>query len=93
MDSAAEIPLREMNYLRSMTGKVYKSTGSWYVVKTAEGDVWNARLKGIFKLDEITSALEGTVNGLLPFQVRGFNFLRDLPRGGIAQWSTGTGKL
>ena len=38
-----------------MTGKVYKSTGSWYVVKTAEGEVWNARLKGIFKLDGITS--------------------------------------
>ena len=38
-----------------MTGKVYKSTGSWYVVKTAKGEVWNARLKGIFKLDGITS--------------------------------------
>jgi ribosome biogenesis GTPase / thiamine phosphate phosphatase len=37
------------------TGKVYKSTGSWYVVKTAEGEVWKARLKGIFKLDGITS--------------------------------------
>ncbi len=38
-----------------MTGKVYKSTGSWYVVKTAEGETWNARLKGLFKLDGITS--------------------------------------
>jgi ribosome biogenesis GTPase len=38
-----------------MTGKVYKSTGSWYVVKTREGEVWNARLKGLFKLDGITS--------------------------------------
>ena len=38
-----------------MQGKVYKSTGSWYVVKTADGDTWNARLKGIFKLDGITS--------------------------------------
>jgi len=38
-----------------MTGKVYKSTGSWYVVKTAEGAVWNARLKGVLKLDGITS--------------------------------------
>jgi ribosome biogenesis GTPase len=38
-----------------MTGKVYKSTGSWYVVKTTEGEVWNARLKGILKLDGITS--------------------------------------
>jgi ribosome biogenesis GTPase / thiamine phosphate phosphatase len=38
-----------------MTGKVYKSTGSWYVVKTAEGETWNARLKGLFKIDDITS--------------------------------------
>jgi len=38
-----------------MLGKVYKSTGSWYIVKTAEGVTWNARLKGLFKLDGITS--------------------------------------
>src|SRR5580692_13067074 len=38
-----------------MTGKIYKSTGSWYVVKTTDGEVWNARLKGVFKLDDITS--------------------------------------
>jgi ribosome biogenesis GTPase len=38
-----------------MTGIVYKSTGSWYVVRTTDGAVWNARIKGIFKLDEITS--------------------------------------
>lgn len=38
-----------------MTAKVYKSTGSWYVVKTLSGDAWNARLKGVMKLDGITS--------------------------------------
>jgi ribosome biogenesis GTPase len=38
-----------------MTGKIYKSTGSWYVVKTTDGELWNGRLKGVFKLDEITS--------------------------------------
>jgi ribosome biogenesis GTPase / thiamine phosphate phosphatase len=38
-----------------MEGKIYKSTGSWYVVKTADGQTWNARLKGLFKLDDITS--------------------------------------
>src|ERR1700761_8195479 len=38
-----------------MRGTVYKSTGSWDVIKTDEGDTWNARLKGIFKLDGITS--------------------------------------
>jgi ribosome biogenesis GTPase len=38
-----------------MTARVYKSTGSWYVVKTAAGQLWNARLKGILRLDGITS--------------------------------------
>lgn len=38
-----------------MRGKVYKSTGSWYVVKTEQGRFWNARIKGIFKIDDITS--------------------------------------
>lgn len=39
-----------------MRAVVYKSTGSWYVTKTTGGDVYNARIKGIFKMDEaITS--------------------------------------
>jgi ribosome biogenesis GTPase len=38
-----------------MQGVVYKSTGSWYLVKDQEGKFWNARMKGIFKLDDITS--------------------------------------
>ena len=39
-----------------MKALVYKSTGSWYVTKTAEGRIFNARIKGIFKMDDgITS--------------------------------------
>lgn len=38
-----------------MRGIVYKSTGSWYSVKDAEGNVYNARMKGVFKIDDITS--------------------------------------
>ena len=34
---------------------VYKSTGSWYTVKNQAGRIINARIKGIFKIDEITS--------------------------------------
>jgi hypothetical protein len=41
---------------------------------------------------QLTSSLPGTVNGLLPFQARGMNFLCDQPRAGVAQWSTGCGK-
>ena len=38
-----------------MEALVYKSTGSWYTVKNDEGEWFNARIKGIFKIDDITS--------------------------------------
>jgi ribosome biogenesis GTPase len=38
-----------------LKGVVYKSTGSWYTVKDETGRFWNARMKGVFKIDEITS--------------------------------------
>jgi len=38
-----------------MRARVYKSTGSWYTVKTEEGSFCQARIKGAVKLDEITS--------------------------------------
>jgi len=38
-----------------MRAIVYKSTGSWYIVKNQEGEIFNARLKGRFKIDNITS--------------------------------------
>ncbi|HTN37083.1 MAG TPA: ribosome small subunit-dependent GTPase A [Arachidicoccus sp.] len=34
---------------------VYKSTGSWYIVKSHDGSTFNARMKGVMKLDGITS--------------------------------------
>ncbi|HXS57544.1 MAG TPA: ribosome small subunit-dependent GTPase A [Hanamia sp.] len=34
---------------------VYKSTGSWYQVKNEAGDEFKARVKGKFKIDDITS--------------------------------------
>ncbi len=39
-----------------MKGTVYKSTGSWYLVKTPDGGQYQSRIKGVFKIDEdITS--------------------------------------
>lgn len=35
--------------------RVYKSTGSWYTLKDASGRWWNARMKGVLKLDGFTS--------------------------------------
>lgn len=44
-----------------MKGTVYKSTGSWYTVKDQDGKIFNARIKGRFKLDDITSTNPVTV--------------------------------
>ena len=39
-----------------MQATIYKSTGSWYTAKTITGDFLQARIKGLFKIDEdITS--------------------------------------
>lgn len=39
-----------------MQATIYRSTGSWYTAKTAEGEVFQARMKGILKIDgQITS--------------------------------------
>ena len=38
-----------------MQATIYKSTGSWYKVKTIEGNFLNARLKGKFKIKNLTS--------------------------------------
>lgn len=38
-----------------MRALVYKSTGSWYVTKTEEGKTINARIKGVFKMEGLTS--------------------------------------
>jgi len=37
-----------------MKASVYKSTGSWYTVKVSD-KTYNARIKGVFKIDDITS--------------------------------------
>jgi ribosome biogenesis GTPase / thiamine phosphate phosphatase len=39
-----------------MKAVIYKSTGSWYVAKAENGKTYNARIKGIFKIDGITSS-------------------------------------
>jgi ribosome biogenesis GTPase len=38
-----------------MKAIVYRSTGSWYNIKTETGASMNARIKGVFKIDDITS--------------------------------------
>ena len=38
-----------------MKATVYRSTGSWYILKNSEGEFVNARLKGKLKIEGITS--------------------------------------
>ncbi len=38
-----------------MQATVYRSTGSWYILKNTKGDFVNARLKGKFKIKGLTS--------------------------------------
>ncbi len=39
----------------SMKAVIYKSTGSWYMARGEDGRTYNARIKGIFKIDGISS--------------------------------------
>src|SRR5688572_9337940 len=52
-----------------MQAIVYKRTGSWYQVKDASGKTWNARMKGIFQLDGITSTNPIVVRAVVDFDV------------------------
>lgn len=56
-----------------MQGLVYKSTGSWYQVKDKEGKIWNARMKGVFKLDDITSTNPIAVGDTVDFDMENEN--------------------
>ena len=38
-----------------MKALIYKSTGSWYVTKTDDGKIFNARIKGVLKISGLTS--------------------------------------
>jgi ribosome biogenesis GTPase len=38
-----------------MKARVYKSTGSWYTIKSEEGQFLQARIRGVVKLDAISS--------------------------------------
>lgn len=42
--------------MSELKGLVYKSTGSWYIVRDEHGKIWNARIKGKLKIDENISS-------------------------------------
>ncbi len=48
---------------------VYKSTGSWYIIKDEAGRVFNARIKGIFKIEGITSTNPIAVGDMVDMEI------------------------
>lgn len=52
-----------------MTGTVYKSTGSWYTVKTNENKFFECRIKGKFRMQGIKSTNPIAVGDVVDFDV------------------------
>ena len=52
-----------------MTGTVYKSTGSWYTVKTELGAFYQCRIKGKFRIQGIKSTNPIAVGDKVDFEV------------------------
>lgn len=52
-----------------MRGTVYKSTGSWYTVKSWNGKFYDCRIKGKFRLDGIKSTNPVAVGDKVEFEV------------------------
>ncbi|MBV7269482.1 ribosome small subunit-dependent GTPase A [Winogradskyella luteola] len=52
-----------------MTGTVYKSTGSWYTVKTMNGKFYECRIKGRFRLEGIKSTNPIAVGDIVEFEL------------------------
>ncbi len=52
-----------------MTGTVYKSTGSWYVVKAQDGVFYKCRIKGKFRIQDIKSTNPVAVGDVVDFKL------------------------
>lgn len=52
-----------------MTGLVYKSTGSWYTVKAENGDFYECRIKGKFRIKGIKSTNPVAVGDIVDFEL------------------------
>ena len=52
-----------------MTGLVYKSTGSWYTVKSEQGDFMECRIKGKFRMQGIKSTNPIAVGDVVDYEL------------------------
>lgn len=52
-----------------MKGRVIKSTGSWYLLRNEEGEIFKARIRGKFRLDNIQHTNPVAVGDFVDFEV------------------------
>jgi len=52
-----------------MTGVVIKSTGSWYIIRTKEGEIVECRIRGKFRMSGIKSTNPVTVGDIIDFEL------------------------
>jgi ribosome biogenesis GTPase len=56
-----------------MKGLIYKSTGSWYIVKDAAGKTFSARIKGVLKISGLTSTNPIAVGDVVEMEMENEN--------------------
>ena len=52
-----------------MKGLVYKSTGSWYTVRSETGNIFDCKIKGKLRLENINSTNPVVVGDFVEFDV------------------------
>ncbi len=55
--------------MTSLTATIYKSTGSWYNITDEQGKTWKARIKGLFKNEDISSTNPIAVGDKVDFEI------------------------
>lgn len=61
--------MKEWFSIHKMEGVVIKSTGSWYTVRTVDGDIFECRIKGKFRISGIKSTNPVTVGDVVDFEL------------------------
>jgi len=52
-----------------MKALIYKSTGSWYITKNEDGNIFSARIKGVLKISGLTSTNPIAVGDVVEMEV------------------------
>ena len=58
-----------MEAIPMINATVYRSTGSWYDVKDETGQLWKARIKGVFKIEGLSSTNPIAVGDVVSMEI------------------------